>query len=71
MIFSNWKRRVQELLGYRIMNTEGSIIYEGRVAFEGKGPYTVVPTIIEGPMIHNIAADSCVISYETQIPVKT
>jgi hypothetical protein len=59
------------ILGYRIMNSQGRIIYEGRVAFEGKGPYSVEPAIIQGPMINNLAADSCVISYETQVPVKT
>jgi len=59
------------IIGYRIFNAAGRIIYEGRVAFEGKGPYVVLPTLIEGPMINNLTQDGCVISYETQVPVKT
>jgi len=59
------------LLGYRIMDSGGRILYEGRVAFEGKGPYTVVPTIIEGPMINDLQPSGGIISYETQIPVQT
>ena len=39
------------VLGYRVIDSSGRVIYEGRVAFEGKGQYQVVPTIIEGPMV--------------------
>ncbi|HSC38519.1 MAG TPA: hypothetical protein VLD19_11620, partial [Chitinophagaceae bacterium] len=59
------------IVGYRVMDSEGKIIYEGRVAFSGKGPYTVLPTIVEGPFINNLSPSGCVISYETQVPVKT
>ncbi len=59
------------IIGYRILSAAGRIIYEGRVAFTGKGPYVVVPTIIEGPMINKLEPGGCVISYETQVPVKT
>ncbi len=59
------------VLGYRIMDNSGRIIYEGRTAFEGTGPYTVVPTIIEGPMINDLQPGGCIISYETQTPAKT
>ena len=59
------------ILGYRIMDSEGRIIYEGRIAFQGKGPYQVLPTIIQGPMVNNLEASGCVLSYETQVPVRT
>jgi len=59
------------IIGYRIMDATGRIIYEGRVAFQGKGPYEVLPTIIEGPMVNKLTQEGCVISYETQMPVKT
>jgi hypothetical protein len=45
-------------------------VYEGRVAFRGNGPYEVLPTLIEGPMVNELAPDGCVISGETQLPVK-
>jgi len=61
----------QGVLGYRVMDSDGRIIYEGRVAFAGKGPYTVVPTLTEGPLVNNLTETGSVISFETQVPVKT
>ena len=59
------------IIGYRIMDAAGKIVYEGRVAFKGNGPYEVLPTVIEGPMINELSTDGCVVSYETQVPIKT
>ncbi|MCD8538586.1 MAG: metallophosphoesterase family protein [Leadbetterella sp.] len=59
------------LIGYRVMNSEGIAIYEGRVAFEGKGPYKVVPTIVEGPNINVLTETGCIISYDTHVSIKT
>jgi hypothetical protein len=69
--FYRFQDKKKGIIGYRIMDATGKIIYEGRVAFKGNGPYEVLPTIIEGPMINELSADGCVISYETQVPVKT
>ena len=57
------------IVGYRVSNADGRIIYEGRVAFEGAGPYRVLPTIIEGPFVNEVSAAGCVISFETQVPI--
>ena len=59
------------ILGYRIIDSLGRIIYEGRVAFEGKGPYQVVPTITQGPMVNTVEPTSFVLAYETQVALKT
>ncbi len=59
------------ILGYRIMDSVGRIIYEGRVAFEGKGPYQVVPTLTQGPLVNDMHSDRFIISYDTQVPLKT
>jgi len=59
------------VLGYRIIDATGRIIYEGRVAFEGKGPYKVIPTIVQGPMVNDILPTGCTLSYDTQVPMKT
>jgi hypothetical protein len=53
------------------MNAAGKILYEGRVAFSGKGPYQVLPAIIEGPLVDLPGPTGCVISFETQVPAKT
>lgn len=59
------------IVGFRVMTSAGKIIYEGRVAFSGKGPFQVLPTVIEGPLVNLLSPTGCVISYETQVPVKT
>jgi len=59
------------IIGYRIIDSVGRIIYEGRVAFEGKGPYQVLPTIVQGPMVNDLLSTGCILSYDTQVPVKT
>ncbi len=64
--FFKYEEKGKGVLGYRIMDSSGRIIYEGRVAFEGKGPYMVQPTIVEGPMINILQSNGCVISFETQ-----
>ncbi|MFM9837170.1 MAG: hypothetical protein ACKVOQ_02835 [Cyclobacteriaceae bacterium] len=69
--FYRFQDKQKGIIGYRIIDVAGKIIYEGRVAFKGNGPYQVMPTIIEGPMINELSAEGCVISYETQVPVKT
>jgi hypothetical protein len=69
--FYRFQDKQKGIIGYRVLDAAGKIVYEGRVAFRGNGPYEVLPTIIEGPMVNELAADGCVISYETQVPVKT
>jgi hypothetical protein len=69
--FFRFQDKKKGIIGYRIIEAGGRIIYEGRVAFKGEGPYEVLPTIIEGPMINNLTDEGCVISFETQVSVKT
>jgi hypothetical protein len=57
------------LLGYRIMDSNGRILYEGRVAFDGKGPYTVVPTLTEGPLVNDLKPTGCTLSFETSMDI--
>lgn len=59
------------VIGFRVINDVGRLLYEGRVAFSGKGPYHVLPTIIEGPLVNMPGPNGCVISYETQVPIAT
>ncbi len=58
------------ILGFRVMNSAGHILYEGRVAFTGKGPYTVQPTIVEGPLVNLLQPTGSTISFETQVPIQ-
>ncbi|PIE89645.1 MAG: hypothetical protein CR997_09990 [Acidobacteria bacterium] len=61
----NWQETGRGVIGYRVVNNRGRLLYEGKVAFSGKGPFSVVPTVIEGPFVHNVTHDSAIISFET------
>lgn len=69
--FCRFQDKQKGIIGYRIMDGGGRIIYEGGIAFKGNGPYEALPTIIEGPMINELSGQGCVVSYETQLPLKT
>ncbi len=69
--FFKLAEKAEGIIGYRIMDADGRIVYEGRCAFKGKGPYKVLPAINEGPFVNILNENGCTISYETQIALKT
>ena len=69
--FYHFSERGSGILGFRVISNVGRILYEGRVAFSGKGPYRVMPTLVEGPLVNLLQPTSCVISYETQASLGT
>jgi hypothetical protein len=69
--FFKFSEKGKGVVGFRVIDAVGRILYEGRVAFTGKGPYRVVPTVIEGPLVNLLGPTSCVIAFETSVPVKT
>ncbi len=69
--FFKLKEKGRGIVGFRVIDAEGRIIYEGRVAFDGKGPYRVLPTIVEGPFVNELSPTGCVVSFETQVPIAT
>jgi hypothetical protein len=49
----NWQETGQGTLGYRVMSKNGTILYDGKLAFLGKGPFQVnAASIIEGPFVN-------------------
>jgi hypothetical protein len=61
----NWSKKGKGLMGYRVSDAEGKILYDGKVAFSGSGPFQVATTIIEGPFVNQLTEESCVISFTT------
>jgi len=49
--FLNWNETGMLVLGYRIIEDNGTIIYDGRVNLKGKGPFKPDITVLEGPFI--------------------
>lgn len=62
-----WKSSGRGTLGYRVVNKEGEILYDGKVTFSGSGPFEVDVTIIEGPFINLLSPDGATISYKTNL----
>lgn len=56
-------------LAYRVLDEKGRIIYEGRLVIEGRGPFKVVPAIVEGPFINKVTHNQAVVSFSTSKPV--
>jgi hypothetical protein len=58
----DWAGRGEGTIGYRLMDAAGGLLYDGRVTFGGKGPFKVLPTIIEGPLVQQVTPQGAVIS---------
>ena len=62
---ANWEQNGFGQLGYRIVDQHGKLIYDGRINFEGKGPFEIGLSIIEGPFVNKISDDEVTISFVT------
>lgn len=61
-----WEKKGLGVLGYRIINDGGSIIYDGKVAFSFKNnKLRVENTIIEGPFVNLLTPNGATISFTT------
>jgi len=69
--FVGWQESGRFRLGYRVLNEQGEILYDGKVNIAGTGPFTIDTSIVEGPFINILTDQSAVISYETNYPVIT
>ena len=66
--FIDWETTGKGTLGYRVVNESGMMLYDGIVSFTGKGPFTVVPTIIEGPFVNCVTPTDVTISLTLSSP---
>lgn len=63
-----WAQAGTGVLGYRIIGSNGAMIYDGRVRFTGVGPFEVGATLVEGPFVANVTPSSAVIWFELDRP---
>ena len=66
--FVGWGENKGFALGYRVADERGMIIFDGEVAVEGIGPFSIVPAIYEGPFVNNLSDTKAVIWFETTEP---
>ena len=67
--FINWELKGRAKIGYRIISSNGTIVYDGKVNLLGTGPFTIDTCIIEGPFVNMLTDESAVISFRTNYPV--
>lgn len=60
-----WEKSGVGVIGYRLVDATGSMLYEGRVRFRGTGPFEVAPSLTEGPFVNLLSPYGATISFET------
>ena len=63
-----WQKAGTGVIGYRLIASNGTMLYDGRVRFRGTGPFEVVTTIVEGPFVANVTPTSAVVWFELNRP---
>ncbi len=66
--FINWQKTGLMRFGYRIINDQGHILYDGKLIVRGTGPFRVDTCLVEGPFVNLVQPTSVVISCETNFP---
>ncbi len=66
----NWQTNEKGTLGYRVINSQGDMIYDGIIGFRGTGPFEIDDTIIEGPLVNILTDKSVVISMKTNTEIR-
>jgi hypothetical protein len=67
---AGWESSGHMKLGYRIVNDNGVILYDGRINISGKGPFSPGLTLTEGPFVNRLSEDGAVISFQTNQPCR-
>ena len=62
---AGWEKTGHMKLGYRIVNAQGVILYDGKINIKGKSPFAPDLTITEGPLVNMLSENGAVISFET------
>lgn len=60
-----WERSGRGVMGYRVADAAGRLLYDGRVSFRGTGPFEVGATLIEGPFVNRVTPDGVTVSFTT------
>lgn len=69
--FVDWQGKGQLTMGYRLIDKNGTLIFDGVFSLTGKGPFEVASAIYEGPFVNKVEPTSATIWYNTTLPVST
>jgi len=67
-----WEKNGKGLLGYRIQNANGKILYEGKIGFNYNKTkkFSIDKTIVEGPFVTKLTQNSTTIFFTTNVAIK-
>lgn len=69
---TGWQERGKGTIGYRVLNSSGEMLYQGRVNFrEEGGSFRCGPTMVDGPTVNELTSSSVTLAYFTDRDVKT
>jgi hypothetical protein len=60
-----WEKSGEGTVGYRVIDNEGNMVYDGRVAFKGTGPFEIGITVTEGPFVNLLTKEGATITFKT------
>lgn len=60
---TGWEESKKGTIGYRVVSANGKFLYDGKVSFNGNGPFRVVNTIVSGPFINLVKPNGVTISF--------
>ena len=60
----NWEKRGQGTVGYRVVNADGKMLYDGVVSFSYNGNFKPAPTLVDGPFVNLLSEVGATISFE-------
>ncbi len=67
--FVGWSEKGKFTIGYRLIDEDGQILFDGEVSAAGTGPFEIVPTLYEGPFVNCVTPNQVIISFETSEPI--
>ncbi len=62
---THWEQHKRGDLAYRVVSSDGLILYDGKIAFEYNTVFKCLPTITEGPLLSMMTDTSVVIKFQT------
>ena len=63
-----WAKAGTGVIGYRVVTSNGTMVYDGRIRFKGTGPFEIDVTMVEGPFVANVTPRQAVIWFQLDRP---
>jgi hypothetical protein len=65
---TGWQTKKKGSLGYRVIDAQGKMLYDGVVSFSGTGPFEILTSVYQGPFVNDLRPNAVKISFSTDHP---